>query len=57
MSDIEAMEAELAELKQKQKECKAKTLNNLDKLYTLLNGSDKNSEEKIAAIADPAAQV
>ncbi len=57
MSNIETMEAQVVELKQERQACKAKTLNNLDKLYRLLNGSDENSEEKAVALIEPAAQV
>ncbi len=57
MQNIETMEAQVVELKEEQKACKEKTIQNLDKLYRLLNGNDENSEEKAVAAAEPAAQV
>jgi len=57
MQNIETMEAQVVELKQEQKACKVKTLKNLDKLYKLLNDSDKNSEEKAVAVPEPTALV
>ncbi len=57
MPNIDTMEAQVVELKQEQKACKAKTLKNLDKLYKLLNGSDENSEEEAVVVAEPTAQV
>ncbi len=57
MQQIETMEAQVVELKQEQKACKAKTLKSLDKLYRLLNGSAENSEEEAGVLAEPAAQV
>lgn len=58
MENIEAMEAQVVEIKQERKACKAKTLGNLDKLYKLLNGSNEtDSEEEAVAVPEPAAQV
>jgi len=58
IQNIEAMEAQVVEIKQEQKACKTKTLGNLDKLYKLLNGNQEiNSEEEAVAIPEPAAQV
>ena len=57
MQQIETMEAQVVELKEEQKACKVRTIKNLDKLYKLLNGSDKNSEEEAVVIVEPAAQV
>ena len=57
MQNIETMEAQIVELKEEQKACKVKTLKNLEKLYKLLNGSDKNSEEEAVVVEEPAAQV
>ena len=58
MQNIETMEAQVVEIKQEKKACKIKTLENLDKLYKLLNGGEEeNSEEKAVVIPEPAAQV
>lgn len=58
IQNIEAMEAQVVEIKQEQKACKTKTLSNLDKLYKLLNGSkETDSEEEAAVVPEPAAQV
>jgi len=56
--NIEAMEAQVVEIKQERKACKTKTLGNLDKLYKLLNGSKETvSEEEAVSVPEPAAQV
>jgi hypothetical protein len=58
IQNIEAMEAQVIEIKQERKACKVKTLGNLDKLHKLLNGNqEKNSEEEAVALPEPAAQV
>lgn len=59
--NIEALEAQVLEIKQEHKRCEARTLKNLEKLYKILNGSDENSEEETeqgaAAVAEPVPQV
>lgn len=56
MENIETMEAQVVEIKESQKACKTKTLDNLDKLYALLNGSkETDSEEEAVAISEPVA--
>lgn len=60
MSDIqtlEAMEAQILEIKAEQTRCKKRTLKNLDKLYELLNGHENSEEEAAVAIPEPVAQV
>lgn len=58
IQNIEAMEAQVVEIKQERRACKVKTLSNLDKLHKLLNGhQEQNSEEEAVALPEPTAQV
>jgi len=58
IQNLDAMEAQVEEIKAEQTRCKTRTLNNLDKLYEILNGHDENSEEEAAvAVPEPVAQV
>lgn len=54
--NIEALEAQVLEIKQEHKRCEARTLRNLEKLYKILNGSEKNSEEDTGQQAASAAE-
>ena len=56
IQNIEAMEAQVQKVKAEQTRCKERTLKNLDRLYEILNGSDENSAEEVAAaLPEPAA--
>lgn len=50
MQNIEAMEAEVVEIKQKTKTCRDKTLTKLDELYKVLTEDEENSEETTASV-------
>ncbi len=49
MPNIEAMEAEVVEIKKKTKSCRDNTLTKLDKLYKVLSEDEENSEENTAS--------
>lgn len=61
IQNVEALEAEIIEIKEEQNRCKARTLKNLDKLYRILNGNNENSEEEeeqeAAALVESVPQV
>ncbi len=51
MKNIESMEAEVVEMKQKTNSCRDKTLEKLEELYMLLK--EENSEEQtVSAVAE-----
>lgn len=49
MQNIEAMEAEVVEIKRAAKSCRDKTLTKLDELYKVLTEDEENSEENTAS--------
>ncbi len=49
MQNIESMEAQVVEIKQKTKSCRDNTLNKLDELYKVLTEDAENSEETTAS--------
>jgi hypothetical protein len=61
IQNVEALEAQVLEIKEEHKRCGARTLKNLDELYKLLNGIGENSEEKserkAEAVLKPVPQV
>jgi hypothetical protein len=58
IQNIAKMEEQVEKIKDEQTRCKTRTLKKLDKLYEVLNGNHKNSEEEAAvAVPEPVAQV
>lgn len=49
MQNIEAMEAQVVEIKEKTKSCRDKTLTKLEQLYKVLLEDEENSEETTAS--------